>query len=875
MLKRNKLAQSIQAAALVTGGLMATVAVAQEPVVEEISVTGIRGSLQDALNNKRNANQVVDSVSAEDVGKMPDKNIAESLARIPGVAVSREFGEGEKVSIRGAGPDFNRTLLNGQSVATADWFILDNPSRSFNYTLLPSVLISSLEVYKTPTASMDEGSLGGTVNVKTNRPLDLDANSVALSIEGAYSETSDTVDPQLAAQYSWKNDDETLGVLVGVVKQDRTVERTGFEVLGWAEDAGTGVYYPTIMGSPQFKQDRERETLFGSAQIRLADDHTLTLDALYSKMDSDNQNANWLIFSGDNAADHIANGTVKSNSVVAGDATGTGRGVVNWINRVSSTETNSVTLNYEWVNDNFVLDAAVGHTNAKGGTYRETSWEYGFTGRDYQFDLGKPYLNTNPAPSDAAQYGAGWIWGGEKPTTDEETYMQVDFEMPIEAGAFTAIKTGVKIRQAERTQDRAVYSWHAPNTGSQGGSYLYDDIFAQCPTLDSCGLNGGVVSIDSPASGNSTTVIDQNRSAMESIAFGGINGVPADYATSLELANIWEVEEDIVSLYVQGDFEGDNYRGNVGIRYVQTSQTSGGYEYSADSWGFKTIGKHAGWLDPSYLAWQTEDNDYAEFLPSFNIAFDLTDDQILRFGAARVMARQNWTDLSAYETYGALNVSDPRGQSGNPGLKPFIADQFDVTWEWYFTDESLLQVAAFTKDNKTYRTESEYVKNVYDQQAQQDVAVTFTRPENGLGGSVNGMEFIVQHNIGDFGVQANYTYTDTNEDDASSPGVAGISRHMANIMGYFENDMFGARVMYNYRTDWYKGKHFNGNDLYNDEYAQLDASFSWYVNDWLTLTAEAINLTDEQVVEYSTYEDRLMSVFENGRRFTVGARVNF
>jgi len=221
MLKRNKLALSISAAVL-GGSLVAPLAVAQDAALEEITVTGIRASLQDALSTKRDANAIVDAISAEDVGKFPDKNVAESLSRVPGLAVSREFGEGEKISIRGAGPDLNRTLLNGQTVATADWFILDDPARSFNYTLLPSTLISGLEVYKSPMASIDEGSIGGTVIVKTRRPLDLEANAVNIAVESQYSDKSGENDPQVAAQYSWKNESETFGVLVSAVKQDRS-----------------------------------------------------------------------------------------------------------------------------------------------------------------------------------------------------------------------------------------------------------------------------------------------------------------------------------------------------------------------------------------------------------------------------------------------------------------------------------------------------------------------------------------------------------------------------------------------------------------------------------------------------------------------------
>ena len=202
-----KLSLLVGSAALALPVLAAT-ETAKEEQVEVIQVRGIKASQEANLNAKRFANAVVDVVTAEDIGKFPDKNVAESLSRITGVGVSREFGEGEKITVRGASSSTNRTLLNGQTVATADWFILDNPGRSFNYTMLPSALVRDLEVYKSPEARIDEGSIGGTVILKTRRPLDMDANSLNLSIEGQYSDLSDKTDPQLGAMYSWKTDDE-------------------------------------------------------------------------------------------------------------------------------------------------------------------------------------------------------------------------------------------------------------------------------------------------------------------------------------------------------------------------------------------------------------------------------------------------------------------------------------------------------------------------------------------------------------------------------------------------------------------------------------------------------------------------------------------
>ncbi len=863
---------------------------AAEPQLEVIEIRGIRASQEANLNAKRFSNAVVDVVTAEDIGKFPDKNVAESLSRITGVGVSREFGEGEKITVRGASSATNRTLLNGQTVATADWFILDNPGRSFNYTMLPSALVSDLEVYKSPVASVDEGSIGGTVVLRTRRPLALNANTINISLEQQYSESSEQWDPQLSGLYSWKNQNEDFGVLISAVKQDRTVVRQGIEVLSWPTNPSLDLKVPSHIGVPRFEQSRERETLFLSLQSRQVNNLDIVLNVLSSKVDADNHNQNWLIFP-NNHADSLSNVVVEDGSIVAGELAAGGQAAYNFINRVSSTETKSIDLDLNYTAEHFELHAQFGHTKAKGGTYRETSWEYvadGGTG--YSFDLrGKtPSASTIVDAADPEAFVPGWIWGGSKPTTDEENYGQFDFTIPVQAGVFSAVKTGLKYRQAERTQDRLAYSWHWPSTidPASGQANYMAYIFDQCSTWNACGLYSGTENIDAVANGNMTRQLKHNRAAMERIAFEGLNGYAADYAQHLNLPEIWEVQEDILAFYVEGQFEGEGFRGNLGVRYVDTRQKSGGYEFSGETWGLATVVSKLDPADPDYLRpeileWQTITNDYREVLPSFNIAFDLSDEQILRFGAARVMARQNWNDISTVVTYGSLNVAQPTGQASNPYLKPQIADQFDLSWEWYFNTSSLLALTYFHKDVKSYRSYSTFVEPRYWEEGDVWVDVTFTRPENGLGGKTDGFEASYQQAFGNYGVIANYTYTNAKRDenrDLAVPGsglVEGTSKHMANLTLYFENEHFSARMMYNYRTEWYKGLHSNGDELWNDNYGQLDASLTYNLTDSIALSLEAVNLTDEQVVEFNTDRARLFSIYENGRRYTAGIRMSF
>ncbi len=856
-----------------------------EKDMEVIEVRGIRGSLKENINAKRFSDSVVDVITSEDIGKFPDKNVAESLSRITGVGVSREFGEGEKITIRGSGPTKNRTLLNGQSVATADWFILDNPSRGFNFTLLPSSLVKSLEVHKTPEARIDEGSIGGTVIMNTRKPLELDANHVSLSLQGQYSETSEETDPQIDGLYSWKNDDESFGVLISLIKQDRTVQREGLEILGWTPADENGMRAPKDIGNPIFIQDRERETVFASFQYAPTNDLDFTLNILDSEMEANNANANLLIRPQNNLGD-LVNTSADGNDIYAGEVLSGGSYEWDFINRESKTETKSYDLEMNYKGESYTIHAQVGRTEAEGGTYNEASWSFiPNVDSGYSFDLsGKPEVNIGVDPLDGSKWSQNWTWGGNKPTEDEETYAQLDVTFDVDYGAFHSIQAGVKYRDHDRSQGRQAYSWHGPDTLPENVDadwpvYL-GWIFEQCPTLADCGQSSGSHSVAGDVvSGNVVDQLKGDRSKFMELAFDGYGDVPADYAVSDVLGEIWDINETILAFYAQGNFSGDDFRGNVGVRVVQTDQEASSYNFSSDSWGFNTVDRD--WLAPEYLEWVTEDRDYTEVLPSFNIAFDLADDQLLRFGAARVMARPNFSDLAPVETTGALNVEFPVGTAGNPNLDPEIANQFDIAWEWYFDDAAILSATYFYKDIKSYRTSGTFEKPFYDQENEQWVDVTLTRPDNGLGGTTEGIELGYQQGFGNFGLAANYTYTDADSDQEREEGVAGsglvegASEHMYNVTAYYEDDMIGARLMYNYRTEWFKGVHWTGAEAYNDDYGQLDFSSSYQFSENLSFVFEAVNITDEEVTEFDGDPSRLMSEYQNGRRYVAGVNLTF
>ena len=231
-----KLKRSIMISTALAGAMLSCTAYAQDTAGDqEVVVTGIRGSLQKATQLKKRTDAIVDAISAEDVSKFPDTNIAESLSHLPGVSVDRNFGEGEKVSIHGTDPALNRILVDGHTIASADWGGNPNDptSRTFNYSLMAPEIVGQLKVYKNPEAWIDEGSLGGTVILETRKPLDLKAGTVTGSLGYSYNDRSEKGDIRGSALYSWRNDSRNFGVLVAATYDKQQLHRAGIEYFGY------------------------------------------------------------------------------------------------------------------------------------------------------------------------------------------------------------------------------------------------------------------------------------------------------------------------------------------------------------------------------------------------------------------------------------------------------------------------------------------------------------------------------------------------------------------------------------------------------------------------------------------------------------------
>ncbi|TMO56026.1 TonB-dependent receptor [Pseudoalteromonas phenolica] len=820
---------------------------AQTDEVEVIQVRGIRGSVVKSINAKRYANSIVDAVSSEDIGKFPDQNVAESLQRITGVSMSRNFGEGERISIRGTSENQNRTLLNGQAVGSADWWVDSSASRGFNYTMLPSEIVSGLEVYKSPEADIDEGSIGGTVIVKTRKPLDLDANKIAGSVIMQHSEVSGETDPQLAGLYSWKNDEESIGALVSVFRQERNLRRDGIEAWSWTHrdetlEDGTvveNVYTPGGGGSAMFTQGRVRTGFNFTLQYRPSDNMDVTFNALNSTLEANNANQNFLWLPGYGGSKYQSLDIVDHAKVGKFAQAGTlglspdGNNILDETKiRNSKLKTNSYDL--KLIHDGEIWKSSyhIGVTEGSGGTQtdRSVGWE-GNAVHSYNAQNVES-IETSYAkdPADGKHWNLGFLRYDSNDALDKEYYGQTDFERAIDVAVFSKIKMGVKYRDHKRenvrlrSQTRTDLNWN-----------LADYSFA-APSdfLSGIGTSGTLKSY-------AMTDLDKTRAAGDALSW------QYDYLYDSNFA----ITEKILASYIKADIDADGMRGNLGVRLVETKQTTGAYVGPADA-----------------KVWQEEDKSYFDILPSINLAVDIEEDMILRFSAARVMTRPDYAAMTNATTY---NTETRVGTGGNSNIDPYRATQFDVGYEWYFSDAGIFSSALFYKDLQSTLGENTQTET-FD-----NVEIEISRPINGPAGTLKGIELGYQTELAEgFGIAANYTFVDGESKDLEGNDILipGISEHTFNFSTYYENETYSGRISYNYRTGYDTGRAWPG---YQDAYGQIDASFNYNINENITAVFEVINLTDEHTFSYQEegVKQALTGVYKDGRRFMAGLRFSF
>ncbi|HEV7242666.1 MAG TPA: TonB-dependent receptor [Thermoanaerobaculia bacterium] len=853
-----------------------------EPVTEEITVVGLAESLREAVKVKRESAAIVDVVAAKDVDKLPDRNLAEAVQRVPGVVINREFGEGERVSLRGVAPNLVNTTVNGHNVAVADWFVLEQlaATRSFNYLLLPSELIGLLTVYKSPTAELNEGGIGGTIDVKTRKPLDLKPLAISGSVQAAYTDKSGSYDPNVSALISWKNSQGNLGVLFSTVFDKREIRRDGVEVLGYFPQSGTGLLVPALIGSALFQQERERKAFNAELQFRPAPRLEVNLNGFWSRFGADNINQNYLAWGSQalGGGGTLTDATIVGNTAVAGvissAANGTqGRGVVfDAIDRKAFAKTWYGDFDATFTpNDSWIVHFDGGYTQADGDTEAQPFVEFGAPAT-FRYDLrgGAPqvqFLNINPQNPGHMEFDFASLH--HITNDDSEVYSYVDAEKVLKTtGPLTSLKFGLKYTDHERETDFQATTYGGfflPLLATGCGGHT-------CTAADfAAGLTPGDFLDGVSIPGTLASYWSVDRSRVQDILFDSFNG-----ARIPNPPEVFSVQERVTGGFIMGNLKFANWKGNVGLRAVRTEQTSTG-----------NIVGGAGEIQNAFgnFTHVTADRSYTDLLPSFNLSRDLSPQLVLRIAAARTMARPDFTDVSPRVT---LNPGALTGQGGDPDIDPYRANQADVSLEWYHGDDEIVSGALFYKDIQSFITDRPVQQAHLIQTDNPNTSLctpaftsqfpnrhscqfTINQRVNGGGGSVKGMELSALKKLGGgFGFQGNFTYSNAEADDAGLE-IPGNSEHSGNLVGFFENNRFSARLAYSYRSEFFV-TFDRSTRLNQDALKSLDASLAFNVFRGLAFTVDGVNLTDEKIVQFASDRFRPRAVYDNGRYYFIGFR---
>ena len=867
--------------------------------LDEVVVTGIRLSLAKSVEVKRDADIISDAIVAEDIGKFPQQNMAESLQRITGVQITRSKGEGQLVSVRGLDPKFTQLLYNGRYLPAA------SGSRNFDFTILSADFVSELQVAKSPTADSRDGGIAASINVVTAKPLDIGTRKSAINLEAIHESNPDSVQPHVSAFYTDTFADNRFGVSLGVdySKRDLQVER--FEAFGFETGVEAG-------RSPQMDYnvdgdfadtfrfnhasnygmdlgDRERKSVMAAFQFRPSDVFEGRADILYSKFDTDALfPVNSHRFT-NNLGPVVGSVQDADGALISLDSDG-----VDHRNNARTGQEEDELMAYglggNYVAGDWTFDGELSYGTSERKISSLSLEVIGRASVSYDFSN-----NPGGVPDLAYQRGFDQF--------DPNDYRAIGFNGPLDE------PTDDKTFDARFDADRSLNGWiDSIGFGASWGEREHAawSRFMQVGAEDLAGLLG--VPFDATIEGGSFNGAPWMREFGDSSYLSGtgasfpstwLSADPNALLRDIPLADlvalfppvafqtaVSNVKEDVSAAYFRANFKNADERlsGNIGLRYVHTDQATFGYapdldEIIFDQGGAVTIVPDA---EPT-----TVDRSYDELLPSLNVRYALREDLVARFAAARVLSRP---DLGVITPTTTVNANVRTINSGNPDVDPYLADQFDVSLEWYFNQESLLSLAFFYKDVKNFivSTTSTETHTVQLANGGGTVDIEFTRfqPDNGANTTLQGVEFSYQQPFtflptpfDGFGVLLNYTYIDAGKISVVEGGpllpLPGVSENSYNAIVYFEKPRFGAYLAYNYRDGFvYDQNSYFGDGEFGDEYSQLDLSARFNFTEKFALTMGVTNLTDEPLLRTNSFGyNRGYEL--NGVRTTLAVRYEF
>lgn len=865
---KHPLCSAVSTATLVIGlGVIPFAATAQTSgVVEEVVVTGsYRESLATALNEKRNSANVKESIVAEDIGKMPDLNLSESLQRVPGVAITREGGEGRQVSVRGLGADFSRTTLNGMEVPASGGGLDSsggiNRGRAVDFNIFASELFNRIDIHKTPIASVEEGGLASTIELHTAKPLDNPGFKAVVSAQGTLDSTAGELDPRFTALISNTFLDDRLGVLFSIAKSERSVQQEGYGSVRYASAAtenrawnnvadtivnGTPDAYSTIpvtdpenlpadptdpdsdnysatdpnglryMWMPRiprmdfFSNTVDRLGITGGIQFRPTDQLELGLDVVSSTLKNDRISYNY------GAQFRNEWQTITPQEITLDESgryivAGTFSGVrPRSESRAQYSETDFLqtvlTGSYSFT-DNVRLKALAGRATSE---HDEEQYRFNIDGpvggSTFNFDASNPNIAQMSYGFDMLDPANYTIGGGLTIRKDvvERTNDTLRLDLEMDGDRFNT-KVGV----ISNTREVDSLAYDPVGLTTPAANTPVNNYPGMAVTFKSQ-VGGSFASALNPPAGFPRDWMVQDFAAAIQVHNAG------QFAPSRANTLTWNVEEATLGIYGQVDTEldlaGKPLHINAGVRVVETDTKA-----SAST----VIGGNTTPIEA--------EGNYRDTLPSLNMTWELRDDLLLRLGAAKNITRPGLGSLVPAIT----SVTPVNGNisSGNPDLKAVTANSADVGIEWYFDDESLLALTVFRKDIKGFiagqtvngtlnpgiaavvaqRPEYDPSNPLYDPKVTQPGGTwNVTRPENSQDADLTGYEITYQQPfsflpgwLSNFGVTANFTHVESEATFGQTvSSLPGLSENSYNFTTYYETDVWGARLSWNNRDDY-------------------------------------------------------------------------
>jgi TonB-dependent receptor len=979
--------------------------------LQAVVVTSYRQSIDQNVQDKRDANAIVEVINAQNIAQFPAKNIADALAHVPGVVISRESGEGKTVSIRGLAPELTLTELNGNYVASADTSA--SLTRSFNYTLMPANMFSEIKLYKSLEARLDEGGIGGNVDLRTRRPLEMAANDGFVSLNGAGSDNSSRITPQVSALWSWKNKDETFGVLVaGSYQKRRDINYTananswhwwddnctdlatctspptdvngkpydadvapnialwsGGGVVDQAGNQYSGYWMPQQFSTSRNQLDLKTKGVQATMQFKPSDRLLLTGNyfrfqrqqtqitntleipewGLPSNHDFTDQQGRLLAPNGltfdpsgtvVTGANYVLPATGVGCNSTTNPSTGAQRQAVDvcsteipWLNGNYSVEkATSQTLNIEgeWnTGGNLNGSFNVGRTWATGGPSVELGmaakprnfvngqWVDGSTGAAWTLN-GKPTITASPDVLKNMLAGAGQVDLGSTGsnmvnTSNSQNFAQADFTWAFDSDWMQSLQFGVKYTDAHAQQQNNEVRWYCKGTTSK--FQTCDPFAGQLPA--------GFLQ-PNELDGSSEVYNDSIFPAINFPAYYNHLNQTYDRVVYPHPEDKSSIQEKIASAYVQANFDTGTVRGNVGLRFVSTKQdltvadqiTTNNAVYYHDAAGnilicpASGLNQAGGACAPGDFQYRPDEEAvtraysnattakrYNKLLPSFNVAWNLTDSFVLRAAGSQAMARANYTDLAQLGslTYNSQEYYNDRKQFGAPlpgwygsganaDLKPFTATQFDLAAEWYYGPHSVVGIDLFQKKVKNFVVPVTVNNITVNVGGTQENFLQYSTNANGRSGTSKGIEFYAQHtwDMG-FGYIANYTLNKTNETPVSlgdtqvgKSELIGSAKYAANVSLFYEKHGLLLRASDNWTGRTMRGL-ASGLPVYSQPYHQIDLNGDYEFNKHFMLTASIINLTKSTPHSYlgSDTRARLDFLEYPGRQYYLGVTYKF